>query len=286
MGKIRIVTDSSAHFLDATFVGRNGITVVPQTISFGAQRFREGVNLDAVDFFKLASSNPLPTLIPPTVEQFSDVYARLHRETDRILSIHLSRAMSKTWENAQEATRALLGRCTITVIDSMTTSVGLAKLVESAVQLTDKTDSLDQVARIIRKRLPHVYTVFYTDTFPYLQRGGLVSESQAVLGAMLGIKPFVTIEEGELVTMEKVRTRAQAIDKLIEFAAEFDTTDQLVILHNASTSADQIRQLQERLASELGQKGCPLVVYGPSLGTFIGTDAMGIIVYQGEPDET
>lgn len=285
MAKIRIVTDSSAQFLDPSVVVRYGIIVVPQTITFGAQRFRENIDLDTAHFFQLANSGLTPTLIAPSVEQFSDVYAALHRETDRILSIHISRAMSKTCDNAQQATGTLLGRCSITILDSMTTSIGLAKLVEYAAKLAETGDSLDGLARLIRKRVPHIYTVFYTDSFPYLERGGLVSESQSVLGAMLGIKPFLTIEEGELVTMEKVRTRAQAIDKLIEFVAEFETSDQLVILQNASTPSEQIRGLQERLATELNQTNCPVVTYNPSLGTYIGTDALGIIVYQDETGE-
>ncbi len=279
-GKIRIVTDSSAQFLDPTIVSRYGIKVLPQTITFGGQRFRENTDLDTAGFFQLAGSGMIPMLVPPTVEQFTEVYTALHRETDRILSIHLSRAMSKTWDHAQQATRSLLGRCSITVLDSMTASVGLAMLVEEAAKLAETTQSLDEVARAIRKRVPFVYAIFYTETFPYLQRGGMVSESQAVLGAMIGFRPFLTIEDGELVSMEKVRTKSQAVDKLIEFVAEFDTQDRLVILQHTPAPTDQTRQLQDRLVSELGQRVPPVVMYSPSLGTYIGTDAMGIIVFQ------
>ncbi len=281
-GKIRIVTDSSAQFLNPDVIAEYGIIVIPQTITFGSQRFREGIDLDPLGFFKLANSGSAPILTPPTVEQFADVYQNLYRSTDQILSIHISRALSKTLENSQAATHPLLGRCNIQLIDSLTTSVGLALLVEAAAKMAAQTDSIEAVARSIRKQVSSVYTIFYSETFTALQRAGLVSESQAILGAMLGIRPFLTIEDGELVAMEKVRTRAQAIDKLVEFAAEFESTDRTVILHSNGTPNETLRQFQERLQTELGWGRQPMALYGPSLGTFIGTDALGIVVYQAE----
>lgn len=282
MNKIRIVTDSSAHFLDPTLVARYKITVVPNTITFSDQRFREGIDMDAASFFRLASSGSIPTLIPPTVEQFASAYAALHRETDRILSIHVSRAMNATCDNAQKATLSLAGRCTIYVLDLMTASVGLGMLVEMAARLAETTNSVEQLARTIRKQVGSVYSVFYTELFAYLQRAGLVSESQAILGDMLGIKPFVTIEDGEMLAMEKVRTRAQATDRFVEFAAEFAATDRTVILHAGMTPNEHVYQLRERLSTELGWPPCLLAPYNPSLATYIGTDALGLVVQQRE----
>ncbi len=283
MGKIRIVTDSSAQFLDPSVVRRYGITILPHTIALGGQLFRENVDLDSAACFRLLNEAPpgtLPVLNPPGVPQFSEAYTALHRETDRILSIHVSRGLSRAWEHAQEATRTLLGRCSFSIIDSMTTSVGLGLLVEDAARLTEKVDALEALARALRKRVTHLYGVFQTDAFAYLERGGLLSVSQSMLGDMLGIKPFVTIEDGVLVTMEKVRTRAQTLEKLIEFAAEFEPTDRLVIVHGFPAPTELIRQIQERLVSELNRLACPAVTYQPSLATFIGPEAVGMMVYQ------
>ena len=262
MNKIRIVTDSSAHFLDPTLVARYKITVVPNTITFSDQRFREGIDMDAASFFRLASSGSIPTLI--------------------LFKGGVSRAMNATCDNAQKATLSLAGRCTIHVLDSMTASVGLGMLVEMAARLAETTDSVEQLARTIRKQVGSVYSVFYTESFAYLQRAGLVSESQAILGDMLGIKPFVTIEDGEMLAMEKVRTRAQATDRFVEFAAEFAATDRTVILHAGMTPNEHVYQLRERLSTELGWPPCLLAPYNPSLATYIGTDALGLVVQQRE----
>jgi DegV family protein with EDD domain len=285
-GKIRIVTDSSAQFLDPTVVHRYNITVVPLDIRFGTQTYREGVDINADSFFrKLNGIEPLPELVAPSVDRFAEVYARLNRETDQILSIHLSRAMHPTWQNAKSATQTLLGRCEIAVLDSQTTSIGLGLLVEAAAHCAEQESSLDEVVRQVRKSISHVYSVFYVETMDFLRRGGLVSESQAILGKMLGIKPFLTIEEGELITMEKVRTRQAAVDKLVEFVTELSDVDNLIILQNTPHATEQTRLLQERLSQEFPQKtSYPLVVYNPSLATFIGPDGMGIVVFERSVD--
>jgi DegV family protein with EDD domain len=284
--KVRIVTDSSAQFIDPSVVRRHNIVVLPLEIQLGSKTYREGVDIDAESYFhRLAESSVMPKLLPPSVELFTEAYGKLNRETDQVLSIHLSRAMHGTWQNAKAATQTLLGRCEIAVIDSLTTSVGLAFLVEEAAKCAEQGASLDEVVRTVRKLIPHVYSIFYVETLDYMYRGGLVSESQAILGGMLGIKPFLTIEEGELITMEKVRTRPQAVDKLVEFVTEFASLDHLVILQNTPFVTEQTRMLQDRLALEFSDRPFPVTVYNPSLATYIGPDATGIVVFEGESDD-
>ncbi len=286
MGKVRIVTDSSAHFLNPEIVARYNIEVVPLTIHLGSQSFREGIDLDADTFFQLAShGSPQIALSAPPVEEFASLYGRLNRETDEILSLHMSRQLSQTWDHARAASKTLLGRCEIMVLDSMTTSVGLAMLVETAAVAAEEGASLEDVVRIVRSVLPHVYTVFYVDTLDYLRHNGLLSEAQSILGTMLDIKPFLTIEEGELIPMEKVRTLGQAIDKLVEFVTEFSELERLVILQNAPYPTERTRQLQDRLAAEFPGYDFPAMMYGPSLATLIGPDGMGVVVYETPDDE-
>lgn len=284
MSKVRIVTDSAAHFLHADTIERYKIQVIPLQISLGAQTYQEGIDLDADDFFRLATNSPTPAVLSaPSIDTFATMYQRLNRETDQVLSLHSSRHMNATWSNALTASKTLLGRCEIAVIDSMTTSVGLAMLVETAAQIAESGANLEEVVHTVRAMLPHVYSVFYVDTLTYLQHNGLLSEAQSILGTMLDIKPFLTIEEGELIPMEKVRTQAQATDKLVEFVAEFSALEKLVILESTPYPTDRTRQLQDRLAAEFPGRSFPSMMYGPSLGTIIGPDAMGVVVYE-DPD--
>jgi fatty acid-binding protein DegV len=102
--------------------------------------------------------------------------------------------MSQTWEHARIASKTLLGRCEIVALDSMTTSVGLALLVETAAQAAESGADLDEIVRMIRAMLPHIYSVFYVESLDYLRYNGLLSEAQSILGTMLDIN-LSTIEE-------------------------------------------------------------------------------------------
>ncbi len=281
MSKVKIVTDSTVHFLDPSIVQRYDITVVPLHIQIGQENYRDGLDLDTEQFLqKIATSSELAEARSPTPEEFAAVYTELGKQTDRILSIHISSKLSRTYRNARLATDGLLGRCKIQVVDSMTTSLGLGILTEAAAKAGAADETLDDIVRTVRGMIPHIYVVFFVETLDYLERSGRLSKSQAILGTMLGIKPFLTIEEGDIIPMEKVRTRDKAVDKLVEFVAEFSASDTVAILHSNLQPNEDTRLLLERLAMEFPGRHFPLLTYGPALACNIGPNSLGIIVYE------
>ena len=281
MSSIQIVTDSTAQ-LDPDLVQQLGITVVPLEISFGKQKFREGVDLSPHEFFRrVAQSSVMPASAPPTVEQFRQVYARLGQSADRILSIHISGKLNQTCANARSAADHFLGRCEIIVIDSWTISLGLAILTQAAARAARQNHSLDDIVRLTRGMIPHLYAVFFTETLEYLERENHLSKSQAILGTMMGIKPFLAIEEGEIVPMEKARTRDKAIDKLVEFVNEFSNVEQISIVQSPLRASNDARYLLDRLRSNFSRYKFDAITYGPTLGTYIGPASLGLIVYEG-----
>jgi len=286
LAKIRIVTDSSAQFLDPLFVSQHEITVVPATICFGKQTFREGVDLDAEDFFRrvLTEGTPPPILEAPTVAEYVEVFGQLAQQADHILVLPMAGGLSQSYRNALAAAEIMRGHMDIVVIDSLTASIGLAFLVETAARAAEGNASLESVVRIVRGAVPRIYSVFYVETLDYLFRGNLIGEAQAILGRILGIKPFLTIEDGSLVPMEKVRTRPQAVDKLIEFVTEFADIQHLVIVQNTAHVTEQTRLLQDRLALEFGGREFPVMMYGPSLATHLGPDGVGIVICEADEE--
>jgi DegV family protein with EDD domain len=233
--KIRIVVDSAADFSTSASIGRYKMTVVPQTIHFGSsETYAEGENMSTEAFFQRLSHNaPYPVIQAPSVEKFQEVYAELSQTTDKIISVHSSHHISDAWQNAKDAAESFKGRCEIAVIDSQSTSAGLGFLAEVAARAADTTQGLEDAVRVVRGTVDRIYSIFYVDTLAYIQKKGLIGEAQAILGTMLGIKPFLTMEEGRILTMEKVRTRSQAIEKLVEFILEFESIEKLVILQNS-----------------------------------------------------
>lgn len=286
MSRVHIITDSTAHFTDATFPQRMGVTVIPQTIQFGRQSYREGVDLSTEEFYRrLPHYATLPTMTPPTVDTFRELYADKIKQNKRILSIHISGKMSKTVAMARQAADEFLGGNKIVVIDSLTTSIGLGLLVEAAADAAEKNLPLDEIVRIVRGMITHMYAVFFVENLDYLDRNNRLSKSQAVLGTMLGIKPFLTIEDGEIIPMEKVRTREKAIDKLVEFVSEFSDVERVAIMQSGQQPTEDTRLLLERLEQTFPGQYFPVMTYGAGLACQIGPDSLGIFILEGAGKE-
>lgn len=286
MSRIRIVTDSAALFLNPNIVKHYDITVVPVYVRFEDGLFKLGLDIGPEEFlYRMRDREIPPSIEAPSPEDFHAVYSRLNRETNKIISIHISNHLSDVVKNAIAASKMLLGRCDIEVIDSQTFSAGLGMLVEKAARLVRETDNFEEVIRAVRKAISRIYAVFYVQSMRTIGYHHFIGDAQTILGTMLGIMPFLTMEEGQLVVMEKALNTAQAVDKLVEFATEFAEIEQLVLLGHSTTLSEPMRQLQDRLALELSLSNFPTQLYDGSVATFLGIDATGIIILEGEEED-
>jgi DegV family protein with EDD domain len=281
MAKVKIVTDSAAHFEPDDLKGLD-VEIVPIGVRFGDELYRDGIDLTTEEFFRrLERSSVPPVTTSPPVETFQEVYSRLSKTTDQILSLHVSSRLSQTYNHATLAAESLLGRCQISVVDSLSTSLSLSILVVEAAKLAAAGTSLDEIVRVIRGMIPHLYIVFFVETMDYLERNGRIGKAQAILGSMLSIKPFLFIEDGEVIPLEKVRTRAKALDKLFEFAAEFSNIRRMAIIQRSPRPNEETNALTERLLQTFPGMTVPIIQYGPVLACHVGPDAMGIVVHEG-----
>jgi len=286
VSKVTIVTDSAAT-IEPSVVKRLDVTVVPLTVQIGEEKYVDGNDLDHEELLlRMARERIHPRIVGPTADEFQDVYSRLARRTDQIISLHSSASLSLVCREAESAASSFLGRCDIVVVDSETLSLGLGILVQEAARMADESIPLPSILRRIRGIIPHIYIVLITDTLDYLEHSGLISPAQAILGSMLGIKPFLDLEEGAIIPMEKVRSRERAIDKLADFANEFSAIEQMIILQSTLYPTEETRMLQERLELVAPGKEHPIMLYGPLLASHIGPDGMGLIVYEGSAGET
>ncbi len=216
-----------------------------------------------------------PTPEAPSIRDFESIYGRLQNEFDRIISIHTSSAISGSYENARRASDQFRGRCDIQVIDSHTTSAGLGMLAAAAAQAAEQGADMEELVRLALGMIPRLYMVIFLDELVYLDRGGLISRSQSILGNMLGIIPFLTMENGRLIPMEKVRSRLRALEKLVEFVAEFAQIDQLAILQSSPTPSEEARVVAERLLAYIRKRPSPILIMGPPLATQVGLNSAG-----------
>ena len=281
MSRVYIVTDSAAIIKPAV-AKRLNITVVPLTVRIDDQDYQDGTDLSHEELLlRMARQRVHPRIISPTADQFRRIYSRLTRHTDQIISLHSSASLSLVHREAQIAARGFLGRCDIVVMDSETLSLGLGILVQEAAQLANMPVPLSEIMRQIRGVIRRIYIVLIADTLDYLEYSHLISPAQAILGTMLGIKPFLAIEDGEIIPMEKVRSRERAIDKLAEFAGEFSDIEHIAILQSTPYPTEETRMLLERLELIEPRHKFPILLYGPLLASHIGPDGMGLVVYEG-----
>jgi DegV family protein with EDD domain len=280
MGKVAVVTDSTA-FLEPGVAQELEINVIPLRVHQGDEVLRDGIDITPEAFFvRLEQGGVIPRISPPSVRTFERIYADLHTRTDEILSIHISGHLSQTLNHAERGAESLLGRCSIMVIDSLTTSLGLGILAKAAAQAAQEGANLDEVVRLVRGMIPHIYTVLYVEQMDYLERGNRIGRAQAVLGTMLNVKPLLFVEDGEIIPLEKVRTHEKAIEKLFEFVAEFSELEQAAIVQRNPSPTEETNMLLERLEQLFPDMEFPLIQYGPVLASHIGPSAMGVVVYE------
>jgi len=281
MGKVKIVTDSCAN-LDPAEAEALGITVVPLTVQIGDKIFEDGLDETTNEFLahQARGTSPMEVLSPP-VSEFEKLYLLLHRLTDQIVAIHVSGHLTDVWKNSRAGAEPLRGRCNIEVVDSKSVLLGQKILVTEAARAAQNGASVDEIVRLVRGLIPHIYTVLFVDDMQYLEKSGTIGKAQFILGTMMQIKPLLFMEDGEIIPMEKVKTVNKAVDKLTEFVSEFDELEQVVVLQPVEDPMPETEILLERLEQLFPDQEFPIMRYNPLLASFVGPSAMGLIVYEG-----
>lgn len=280
MAQVKIVTDSSAFLPDPGQIAKYGIEVLPLTVRIGEQKYGERIHVADEPFLrKMAQDSKLVAVEAPTIGQARRMFERLGQTADKIVCIHTSAALNDVATVVEQAAKSYVGRQRVVVIDTATTSIGLGLIVEAAAKAAAEDAPLADVVRIVRGMIPHMYALFLSDSLEFLEAWGRLGPAQTFLGTMLGVKPLATMEDGDLLPVEKVRNYQRGVDKLHDFIIEFSRIEQMYLIqHELETEA---AQLLERLELAYPGREFPVIGYGPSLAVHIGSKALGVIVYEG-----
>jgi DegV family protein with EDD domain len=250
-------------------------------VHFGERTYLERVDITTSQFFQmLATSTSLPTTSQPSVSSFVDIYRKLSELTDSIISIHLSAKLSGTYASAVMAKEAIGGRCRIEVVDSQWASMGLGYLALAAAQGAQQGKNLDELCALVRRMIPRLRILFFVDTLEYLQKGGRIGKAQAFLGSLLNLKPVLTLTDGEIHPVERVRTRSKALEKLQDFVLSQPAVEQVAILH--STTPDDVEAILRQIAHVFPREKTIVTQYGPIIGVHVGPGVMGAVLLLGE----
>ncbi|HWR60450.1 MAG TPA: DegV family protein [Clostridia bacterium] len=273
---IRIITDSMCD-VPKEYVERYGIRVMPLTVYFGDQSYKDGIDLTLEQFMaKLEKAEELPTTsqVPPV--EFIEAYREELASGNSIISIHGSSQLSGTHNSAMLA-KEQLGGADIHVVDTMGITMGAGMLVIKAARLAGEGMAPEEIAREIeasRERLKHMIIV---DTLKYLHKGGRLSLSAAVVGSILNIKPILTMKEGKLELFDKARGMKKAIAVVLDTIKENGwTLNGKIIGINHIVDLEHMRLLEEELKREYDIKEIIRGEVGSVVATHGGPGAVAL----------
>lgn len=279
MGKIKIVTDSTADLTPALIKEFN-INVIPLKVLFADKVFKEGIDLTPAQFYEMLAKSPkLPSTSQPSPGEFLELYRELTEDGSSVISIHISNQMSGTIQAANLAKASLPDR-DITIIDSKAVCMALGLIVLAAARAVRDGQNKEQILAKIKDVAGKVKTYFVVDTLEYLAKGGRIGKAAALMGAVLSIKPILTIEDGMIAPFEKVRGKSKALERIIELSKEFSRGHRKIhyaIVH--SNALEEVMKFKQRIESELDCCEHIICEIGAVVGTHVGPGTISVFFY-------
>ncbi|MCP3936942.1 MAG: DegV family protein [Actinomycetia bacterium] len=270
---VKIVTDSASDLPDH-LLSELGIAIVPLTIRFGDEEFIDRVELQSEEFWRRCSSSEiLPETAAPSPGAFETAYrAALSEGFDEVVTINLSGAMSATIQAADAAAKAVSDLIRVEIVDSRTVSMGLGSLVLQAAREARAGADAATIAAHIRDAAERTIVLAALDTLENLKKGGRIGGAASMLGSLLSIKPIIEVVDGKVESNSKQRTRAKALNFLLESVQNAGEIESLAVMHARCDDLDTfIARLREIHSGEI-------VVgdIGAVIGSHAGTGVMGV----------
>jgi DegV family protein with EDD domain len=278
MERIKIVTDSAADLSPEQLL-RNDIAVVPITVNFGDDSYRDGVDLTNEEFYrKLKTSTEMPRTSQPSPSAFADTYRSLAPAADIVLSIHISGRLSGVLNSAHAA--SLMVDQNVITVDTKTASQGIGRSVLIAAEAIRRGFRSQEILNVVKESVSSTFSVFAVDTLDHLRRNGRIGRAAALLGSVLQIKPILYADrDGMVAAYDKVRGRSQVIARLVSAAQENVAPGSRVnvsVVH--SGPENQAYTLLARLAETFQLIEQHVGMVGPAIGAHVGPGCLGLMI--------
>jgi len=281
MRRIAIVTDSTAD-LAPEAAAAAGVRVVPLFVRFGAAEFRVGVDLSTEQFWMrmLAPEAPFPTTAAPSPGTFRETFEACFAEgADAIVCPTIGSKLSATFQSATLAAQALPDR-EIHVIDTGSTSMATGIPALLAAEMAAAGAPAAEIAASVCDRLPDIDLYVAVDTLEYLKKGGRLSPARAAIGALLSVKPIITVRDGIVVIAERPRTRAKARERVVDLVTA-QPVERIAIVHTPTSTREEVEAFRAKLVARAPGGIDPARVstglLGASTAPHLGPNLMGAV---------
>ena len=268
--KIKIITDSMGDIPKKIADGLN-IRIVPLSVNFGDKTYIDGIDISSKRFFEmLAVSSDMPTTSQVTPATFHQVFEEELKNFDKIIVINGSSKLSGTYNSATLAAQEF-DSDEIVVLDSTLITFAQGYLVIKAAKMVKKGISFEEIIKDVEFSKQRIRCLFAVDTLKYLLKGGRLSKMQAIAGSILNVKPILTIINGELKTIEKVRGMKKALAFIEDFPESRGVKlEGKVIGINHAASKDAANKLEKAMKTRYKVKEVLRAEVGSVIGTHSG----------------
>ena len=275
---IRIMTDSASDITQAE-AQELGITVLPLKTIFGEEEFLDGVTLDHETFYhKLIESDVLPTTSQLSPFAFEKAFRTALETHDEVLCISISSKLSGTYQSACIAAEEF--RCKAFVVDSLSVAIGQRILVQLALQARDAGKTAAEIAELLNEAKHHIHLIALVDTLEYLKKGGRISPTAALAGSLLGIKPVIAIENGEVAILGKARGSKNGnnmLMKLVEQSGGIDFSRPFALAYSGLDRSMLDKYITDSSSLYDGKtERLPVHTIGSTIGTHAGPGAIAV----------
>jgi len=283
MPKVALVTDSTTY-MPADLVKKYNISVAPQVLIWGDQIYKDGVDINANEFFtRLKTAKVMPTTAQVSVVSFQEVFQDLVSKDFEVLALLISSKLSGTVQSAIQAKDLMdSAKEKIHVVDSQSVAMALGFQVLAVARALEQGASLKEAIALAEKSFEYTGVFFAVDTLEFLHRGGRIGSAQRFIGTMLNMKPILAIQDGRVEGIERIRTKAKAQDRVLELTIEKvagRTPVHLATLH--ANAAEDARALLTRAEQTLHPVESLLTEVSPTVGTHAGPGTVGLAFMAG-----
>jgi len=273
---VAVVSDSNAY-LPKRLAEANGLTMLQQYVIYGDGRrvHEDDVDLDAF-FEEMRSAEQLPTTSNPTTEDFVAAYEELLRSAEAIVSVHSSGQISHTVEAATEAAQQLGATDRIHVMDSLSAGGGLGVIALAASRRAAAGESPERVVATAEEARSELKFWFAIETLEFLRRSRRIGAASAWVGSTLRMRPILTMEDGRMKPVERVRTQERALERLVDYARQRHASgaDAWIVQH--VRSPELADELTERARKVFGTDPVFCSEIGAVVGAHTGPGLLGI----------
>ena len=283
MTKVAVITDSTAY-IPEEMVKALSITVAPQVLIWGDETFRDGVDIMPDEFYKrLETAKIMPTTSQVAIGDMKATYERLLESGFDVLGIFISAKLSGTMQSAIQAREFLPKAASkISIVDSHSTSMAMGFQVLMAARAAQGGAGLVECQELAEKAREHTGVYFVVNTLEFLRRGGRIGGAQALLGSALNIKPILELRDGRIESVEKVRTKSKATERMIDLVTQHiggRTPVRLATLH--ANAAIEARAALDAASLRLQPIESIFASVSPVVGTHAGPGTVGMAFMAG-----